>query len=261
MLFRSTGVQTCALPILLPQLTKGMEIDKIRQQMEYLQEKSGKKVRLSYQTANKVGATNTKLTVSDLYNLTTEELYNSNYKNGLLELDRNYFRIQQDTPYKTDKYLHKNQDDHIIMGSQMWKIILGNGINQIDNKIFPNKFDSSLIEEINNSLLEEDKIVTDDNNQISGKDLDKIKFYVENKYSKIIKESLYKELGMTSNGTYTDRNELIKNVFKVLQREATARDYPQSVLDGLRLYEENGNLDFNIPLWLSSGTQKFEFLL
>ena len=257
---RVVYIKSSSFP-LLPQLTKGMEIDKIRQQMEYLQEKSGKKVRLSYQTANKVGATNTKLTVNDLYNLTTEELYNSNYKNGLLELDRNYFRIQQDTPYKTDKYLHKNQDDHIIMGSQMWKIILGNGINQIDNKIFPNKFDSSLIEEINNSLLEEDKIVPDDNNQISGKDLDKIKFYVENKYSKIVKESLYKELGMTSNGTYTDRNELIKNVFKVLQREAAARDYPQSVLDGLRLYEENGNLDFNIPLWLSPGTQKFESLL
>ncbi len=34
---------------------------------------------------------------------------------------------------------------------------------------------------------------------------------------------------------------------KVLQREATTRDYPQIVLDGLRLYEENGNLDFNIP--------------
>lgn len=257
---RVTYIKSSSFP-LLPQLTKGLKIDKIRQQMESLQENSGKKVRLSYQTANKVGAANTKLTVDDLYNLSAEELSKTNFKDGLLELDRNNFRIQQDTPYKTDKYLHKNQDDHIIMGSQMWKIILGGGINQMENKIFPNKFDENLLEEINNTLSENNKIVPDENNNISGKDLDKIKFYVENKYSKIVKEALYKELGMTPNGSYIDRNKLIENVFKVLQREATTRDYPQSVLDGLRLYEENGNLDFNIPLWLSPGTQKFESLL
>lgn len=256
---RVTYIKSSSFP-LLPQLTKGLKIDKIRQQMESLQEKSGKKVRLSYQTANKVGAANTKLTVNDLYNLTSEELEKSNFKDGLLELDRNNFKIQQDTPYKTDKYLHKNQDDHIIMGSQMWKIILGGGISQMGRSIFPNKFDESLIEEINSTLPDKNKIVPKDE-KLSGKDLDKIKFYVENKYSNLVKESLYKELGMSPDGSYNDRNELIKNVFKVLQREATTRDYPQSVLDGLRLYEENGNLDFNIPLWLSPGTQKFESLL
>ena len=35
------------------------------------------------------------------------------------------------------------------MGSQMWKIILGNGINKITDKIFPNTFDLGIINEYN----------------------------------------------------------------------------------------------------------------
>lgn len=254
---RTIYIKSSSFP-LLPQLTKDFKLDKIRQQLESLENKSGKNVRLSYQSANKVGALTTKLTVQDLYNIPFGEL-EGKLGESVLELDRNHFKIQQDTPYKTAKYLKKNSDDMTTMGSQMWKIILGNGVNKIDAKVFPHLFGNDLIDNINRKY--ERKIVPE-NGMISGKDLDIIKFEVEKMYFDIQKELLYDELGLDRETRRPkDTNETVKLLHKLLQREAVTREYPEGILDNLELTYTREELEFVLPIWLSNGSNKFESLL
>jgi len=258
---RTMYIKSSSFP-LLPQMTKDFKLDAVRRQMESLEEKTGKNVRLSFQTANKVGAVNTKLTVNDLYNIPFDELYNSNkLTESSLVLDRNNFKIQQDTPYKTAKFIKKNQDDMTTMGSQMWKIILGNGINKIENKIFPNVFGEGLLQTINNRLADEDKIVSTDG-MVSGRDLDKIKFHAESMYFDIQKELLYDELGLNRDTRRpVDTNETIKLLHALLDRETTTRQYPEGIIDNLELTYTQGELEFMLPIWLSNGSNKFESLM
>jgi len=255
---RIVYIKSSSFP-LLPQLTRDFKLDKVRRQMEALEAKENKNVRLSYQTANKVGAINTKLTINDLYNIPFEELSESKLKDATLELDRNNFKIQQDTPYKTAKYLKQNKDDMSTMGSQMWKIILGNGINKIEEKIFPNLFGTDIISYINQ--LEPDNPIIPNNGMLSGRDLDKIKFHAEKMYFDIQRELLYDELGLDKNGFPIDTNESTIALHRLLQKEVTARQYPENVIDNLELIDNNGVLEFVQPLWLSTGANKFESLL
>ena len=196
---RVTYIKSSSFP-LLPQLTAGLKIDAVRKHMEKLQEhhNGNRKVRLSFQTANKVGAIDSTLTVYDLYNKSFEELFqdSSLFRDNTLELERKHFKIQQDTPYKTEKNIAKGKDDSIIMGSQMWKIILGNGINKITDKIFPNTFDLGIINEYNKN--NQNKITLKDD-MLSGEDLDKIKTYVEGRFITNEKKRLYKQLGLNEN--------------------------------------------------------------
>lgn len=261
---RIVYIKSSSFP-LLPQLTKDFKLDGIRTQMEELQAKTGKNVRLSYQTANKVGAVSTKLTTNDLYNIPFAELYNDGkgkLAQSVLELDRDNFKIQQDTPYKTAKFLKKNSDDMTTMGSQMWKIILGNNINKIDRKIFPNLFGNDLIKTINSTLPMEEHVVPE-NGMLSGRDLDKIKFHSERMYFDIQREMLYDELGIDRETRQPyDRNETVKLFNNLLQREVTTRQYPEGIVDNLELVtDDRGNLQFVLPMWLSTASNKFESLL
>lgn len=261
---RIVYIKSSSFP-LLPQLTKDFKLDGIRTQMEELQARTGKNVRLSYQTANKVGAVSTKLTTNDLYNIPFTELYNDGkgkLAQSVLELDRDNFKIQQDTPYKTAKFLKKNSDDMTTMGSQMWKIILGNNINKIDRKIFPNLFGNDLIKTINSTLPMEEHVVPE-NGMLSGRDLDKIKFHSERMYFDIQREMLYDELGIDRETRQPyDRNETVKLLNSLLQREVTTRQYPEGIVDNLELVtDDRGNLQFVLPMWLSTASNKFESLL
>lgn len=261
---RVVYIKSSSFP-LLPQLTKDFKLNKIREQMESLQNTTGKNVRLSYQTANKIGSITTKLTVDDLYNIPFQELYlngNGKLAQSVLELDRNNFKIQQDTPYKTAKFLKKNQDDMTTMGSQIWKVILGNGINKINAKIFPNLFGQDLINNINRKLQAEGKQIIPQDGMISGRDLDRIKFYAEQMYFDIQKELLYDELGFDRDTRKpVDINTTIKLLHKLLLKEVTTRQYPDSLVDSLNLVKDKEQFEFILPIWLSNGSNKFESLL
>lgn len=261
---RIVYIKSSSFP-LLPQLTKDFKLDKIRQQMENLQSYSGKNVRLSYQTANKIGAVATNLTTNDLYNVPFKELYaegKGKLGQSVLELDRNNFKIQQDTPYKTDKFLKKNSEDMTTMGSQMWKIILGSDINKINSKIFPNLFGQDLIDNINRKLQSDGDQIIPENKMVSGRDLDKIKFHVEKMYFDIQKEMLYDELGLNSETRKPlDTNKTIELLHALLKKETTTRQYPDSIIDNLELTYTKDELEFMLPIWLSNGSNKFESLL
>lgn len=263
---RVTYIKSSSFP-LLPQLTAGLKMDAVRKHMEKLQEhhNGNRKVRLSFQTANKVGSIDSTLSIHDLYNKTFDELFNKStlLNDNTLELERKHFKIQQDTPYKTEKNIAKGKDDSIIMGSQMWKIILGNGINKIEEAIFPNTFDSAIINEYNSQVAEKDRIVINSTkSNLTGKDLDKIKTYVENKYIKNEKDKLYKQLGLDpETNRPKDEAKFMKTLQELLISEAKSRNYTDGLLDGLEVFEDLEKIDFNIPLWLSSGSNKFEALL
>jgi hypothetical protein len=255
---RVVYIKTSSLP-LLPQLTKDFKLDAIRKQLEGLQEKEGKNVRLAYQSGIKVGSIDTKLTTDDLYNIPFEELHNTKLRSSMLELDRNNFKIQQDTPYKTDKFLKKNSEDMTTMGSQMWKILLGNGINKIDRNIFPQIFGEDFINEINNLV---GKKIIPAKGMVSGKDLDVIKFHAEKMYFDAQKELLFDELGIDrETRSPKDLNKTIELLHRLLEKETTTRQYPEGIVDNLKLISQDGNLEFLLPLWLSNGSNKFESLL
>lgn len=260
---------------LLPQLTQGTRLDAVRQKMEilatdqghYLSEASGFKsakkpyrgVRLAYQTAAKVGGPRSGLTMDDLYYLPMDELIGAGTKRGklaqsMIELSRENFRIQLDVPDKVSKHLKSGIDDVIIMGSQIWKMLMASGINHEDSTIFPNRFDFSITEAFSRKNNNEDRI--------SGRDLDAIKTEVERKYGDIQRIGLYRELGLSPKGEIIDMDYTLNAVRELLKAELETKDYPQYIVDGIDLVETpDAELEFLLPLWMSPSTNKFESML
>jgi hypothetical protein len=251
---RFVYVKSSSFP-LLPQLTRGLKLDKVRLGLEAMEKESGLNVRMSYQTANKVGSVNTNLNMSDFYNLDINDIDNfvkEKLKPNSLELNRNSFKVQQDTPYKAKKYAAKNMDTQTTMGSQMTKNILGAGINTMGN-VFPNIFPKSVLSE----LGIEDVVL------LSGADLDKIKTHVESEYMKLQTKKLEKELGLSPTESYQDlsvdkKKRVFENLVNILKKEIKTRQYDKSLLKELEI-DETG-LQTVVPIWLTNNADKFESL-
>lgn len=252
-------VKSSSFP-LLPQLTRGLKLDKVRTALETLQDRQGKNVRMSYQSANKIGALTTGLKMDDFYNMDTEELHSKLAKSSL-QLDRKYFKIQQETNYKTQKYLDKNSDDKVTMSTQMWKALMGNGVNQIESKIFPNVFGEGTIEKLNETLFKDEPIKVEDG-KLSGRDLDRLKFAVEKEYFDAKFHKFANRLGIDENGNFSDRNKTIKALQQMLKEELSIRDYPENLSEAISLVEDlDGNFDFKTPLWAAENFTKLEPLI
>jgi len=252
-------VKSSSFP-LLPQLTRGLKLDKVRAALETLQDRQGKNVRMSYQSANKIGALTTGLKMDDFYNMDTEELHSKLAKSSL-QLDRKYFKIQQETNYKTQKYLDKNSDDKVTMSTQMWKALMGNGVNQIEAKIFPNVFGEGTIEQLNKTLFKDEPIKVKDG-KLSGRDLDRLKFAVEKEYFDNKFQKFAKRLGIDENGNFSDRNKTIKALKQMLKEELSIRDYPENLSEAISLVQDlDGNFDFKTPLWAAENFTKLEPLI
>ena len=252
-------VKSSSFP-LLPQLTRGLKLDKVRAALETLQDRQGKNVRMSYQSANKIGALTTGLKMDDFYNMDTEELHSKLAKSSL-QLDRKYFKIQQETNYKTQKYLDKNSDDKVTMSTQMWKALMGNGVNQIDAKIFPNVFGDGTIEKLNETLFKDEPLKVEDG-KLSGRDLDRLKFAVEKEYFDSKFHKFANRLGIDENGNFSDRNKTIKALQQMLKEELSIRDYPENLSEAISLVEDlDGNFDFKTPLWAAENFTKLEPLI
>lgn len=254
---RFVYVKSSSFP-LIPQLTRGLKLDNVRLALEALENKSGQNVRMSYQTANKVGSIKTTLDMSDFYNTNMSDpsvldnFIENNLKPNTLNLNRSSFKVQQDTPYKAKKYAAKNMDTQTTMGSQMNKNILGAGINTMGN-VFPNIFPKSVLQDLG----------IEDVELLAGADLDKIKTHVETEYMKLQTEGLEKELGLSPTESYYDlpeakKREVFENLVNVLKREIKTRQYDKSLLKELEI-DETG-LQTVIPIWLTNNADKFESL-
>lgn len=269
---RYVYVKTSSFP-LLPELTKGMELDNLRKNIEELESKTGKKVRMSYQSGNKVGAVKNAINISELYGEYSPELETKVLGSSAI-LDRENFSIQQDKPFKTDKNIKANKRDEINRGTQFEKIILGNGINQITEKIFPNKFDASLLESLG---------ITDTDGKISGKDLYAIYTNLYGKEQEILRNQLYNSLGLDNTGEWVNNIETLEHIKNALNKRLSNQQ-DKEILELVYIVpetNENGELinnyyskseieskglkptraEFNIPIWMSPNSRKFESVL
>ena len=252
---RFVYVKSSSFP-LLPQLTKGLKLDKVRIAMEKLQEE-GQNVRMSYQTANKVGAVNTTLHMSDFYNATPEtlnDLIENKIKPNTLVLNRSSFKVQQDTPYKAKKYMEKNKDTQTTLGSQMFKNLMGAGINQM-GAVFPNLFPQTILNELGINIPR--------GAMLTGPQLDSIKTLVETKYMELQSKNLENEIGIVPGQSYftlpvEKKQQIFKNLIDVLKNEIKTRQYDKALLKELEI-DETG-LETTIPIWITNNADKFESL-
>ena len=245
---------------LLPQITAGQKIDKIRIALERVQAVEGKNVRISYQTANKVGAISSGLTVDHFYNNSVDTLYNENgegmLKESMMTLDREYFRIQQDVPYHTEEALAHGMEDYIRMGYQIWKLILSNDVAHNKNSIFPNLFSPDFLNSLGYQLKESSRQF------ITGEELAEIKKVLDHKYTSLLRERLLSNLGIDSSTLeMLDPEKSYEKLSKILKEEIEARDLPEDLLEVIEVIQEGGKSFFNSPIWLSTYSNKFEQVL
>ena len=229
---RVVYIKSSSFP-LIPELTAGTKLDNLRVTLESLEKKHGVPVRASYQTANKVGAKVDSQTVDPL---NTESL--KGVENAMLTLNRKDFRIQQDVPFKSDL----KKEDKIAMGTQIFKLLFGDGVMDLNGFSFNGK------------------------ENLTGREL-----YEE--YNKVFtsliqtkKQGLFAELGLNELGVAIDEKQTMLKLQNLLQKEAINRDYPiQDIrslgLETLEDKEGNTYFDFKTPLWLTTNSDRFESLL
>lgn len=253
---RPIYIKSSAFP-LLPQVTRNLKIDSLRDKMEDLETRRSLPVRVSYQTANKIGALKSDLTMDSVYENSLDNL-GPEIDSALSVLPMKNFKIQQETPSKENKYYKKNKDAQITMGSQFFKIILGNGINHMDERVFKNIFSPAFLEE---------QGIDSSKKMLSGKELDKIYTQAYFDYSDTLQDDLHKELGIKSTeGFYNlplaKRNKVIQNLHKILKSEVDTRSYPEFLKDSLQLTtNDDGSIGTIMPLMFDSNSHKFESLL
>lgn len=269
---RFVYVKTSSFP-LVPEMTLGLKFDNIRKNIEKFEKEQGTNVRVTYRSGIKVGATDN--------NIDVEELYNDNYDaikdkmtSSTIQLNRENFSIQQDKPFKTDKHVEKGEEDYINMGTQIDKILFGNGINKITEKVFPNQFDKSLL----------DLAGVEEGDMLSGEDLYKIYNAISIKQQEIFRKDIFEELGVDERADWYNSPETLERIQELLNnrlsnyqdREIIRLNYKVAENNAYSYYtkeelaEKEAELgrklnvvgaEFDIPIWISPNSQKFESVL
>ena len=283
-------IKTASFP-LIPQLTKGWELEKLRKVMEKL-ESSGdgtRTVRASYNSGNKVGGLKTAMTFDQIteFHSKSPEFIKDALQNTYTILDLSNYSIQQDKPFETFENIEKGREDRITRGTQMEKSILSDGISKIEDKIF-------LGEDFSLQILKDCGIIPNDATKestkglkVSGTDLKKIYDYLYEKEQNLLKKKLFDRFGITS---YDQLNE--PHVKEKIKRILDQRLDNDQDLEGIKLLHkfnviENGELkhyelsqeefntlsedtkakiknhtyDFNIAIWTLPNFRKFESIL
>lgn len=234
---RMVYIKSSSFP-LLPQITKGTELDKLRKMLENLEEVKGTNVRASYQTANKVGAVTTAITPFNPDGTFNENITTDKLLEASLTLDRDNFRIQQDVPFKSDK----RKEDVVSLGTQTLKLLFGDGMLDFDGFEF-----------------EGETLTGRELQQKFNKNFEE---YIQQK-----KKTLYDQLGVDEFGQPKDIGKTMNMLQELLKREATERGYPKQDIEALKLtptLDNEGNVvdvQFSTPLWLSPNSNRYESLL
>lgn len=246
---RMMYIKSSSFP-LIPQLTKAFPaLDGLRRKMEEIETLYGRNVRASYDTANKVGAVLDKnqLDIWDAQGNFREDSINpqdivdklnSGDDTSALVLDRQFFRIQQDVPFKSTKHDHI---DNVTVGTQMMKLMFGDGVSNITEKIFT----------FNGQPISGRALHSHYNKSFEG--------WINNEKSK-----LYESLGIDeSTGKPVDKVKTVQKLQNMLQLEAKKRGFPKQDIEALELDIDSDatNPQFTIPLWLSPNSNRYEALL
>jgi hypothetical protein len=219
-------VKSSSIP-LLPQFTKGLEIDKLRIALEALEkeqtEKSTKKsggmpvqVRLSFESATKTGG----VKAVEIFNADGTIKNNINFTGHYKSLSREGFRIQQDVP-------HDPNDVEIVKATQPTKLL----------------FDS-ILEETGFEL---------NGKEYKGRDLKQI----WNSLHKTMFEYSADELRHRI--TKADGTLDIAKVQEVVVEEAIKRGYTPAEIASLVMDAAGKNFEY--PFWALNSSKKFESIL
>lgn len=266
---RPVYVKSSAFP-LLPEFTHGLpsnNLNALRTNIELYQKESGKNVRVSYQSANKVGAVKQAIPINSLYSMDSnkEDLLKAMSASSLI-LNRQYLLTQQDVPFDHNHNLESNKVDTETRKTQFEKIILGDGISEIAEKVF----DSTLFDE---ALLEDLGIDVEDN-KISGEDLANIYKELYKKEQKIKKDKFLSKLGINTvkelnNPSLVTLRKLSKafsgrldkkqdtkslEIVHILEDGTTISDAEYAVLEDKKVVKHS----FKIPLIFSPNSRKIE---
>jgi hypothetical protein len=229
---RVVYVKSSSFP-LIPQLTEGLELDKLRLKMEEIQKNKNMKVRASYQTANKVGAMNNAPNIWDRDGRISDEGL-SQLEAASLIMHRKNFRIQQEVPFKSGKAATK--EDKQTYGTQLMKLLFGNDIINFNGFSYQG-------------------------NTMTGLELQQKYNDLHIKLVESRKQQLYNELGLDESGNIIDRNKTFSKLHNLLAKEAEQRNFPLQSIEGLKYTGEGVNRVFTLPLWASINSNKFEALL
>jgi len=222
-------------------------------------------VRISYDSANKVGAVKNAIPMSELYR---EDFDLNRINSSIVELDRENFYIQQDKPFKSDKNAEKGLVDTVTRATQFEKILLGDGINQIKNHVFPNMFDAELISELSIEVVD---------GKVNGPALKLLYNEIYKKEQKLFKENLFRKLGITDysdlmNGNVASMEKLAELLSKRLTNKQDkkgleltyhVKGYNQTfskkeIIDKNLIPEK---AEFKIPIFMTPNSRKFESVL
>lgn len=240
---RPMYVKSSSFP-LIPQVTLGTELDNVRIFLEKLQHTSGKNVRASYDSANKVGSPSTPLKIWNADGTFNKKVFEEawdeggNLKQDFLKkstytLDRNNFKIQLDVPYK-DK-------DSISIGTQLQKLLFGDGVMDLDGFIFEGKKYSGIeLQRLYN---------------------DKLKTLIDVK-----KRKLFLKFGLDSAGRMIDPRATYEQVRDLLLREAKKKGWTDTAIHLLETtvdehWDGTANNFFSMPLFMMPNAQEIATLL
>jgi len=218
-------VKSSSFP-LFKQLTRGLELDKLRLQME-----KQKIDRVAFESAVKLGGT---LTPTQIFEDTNEEKTNlgkikDKFKIQIIgTVPREGLKKQQDMPFKEDSTT-------INDGTQQRKLL------------------TSEVRGIEGFNLRHNTSIS-----YTGQDIQDLMDDNYNELFKIKYDALIKELDFNiEDGTIN-----MTQLQKVLVDEALTRGYPLYDIEALKLKQnENGELKFIIPLWLTGVSGKIESML
>jgi len=155
-----------------------------------------------------------------------------------LILDRRHFRIQQEVPFKSSK----RKSDTITLGTQLMKLLFGDGIMDIEGFTFEG------VEKTGRQLhqLYNDTFIS----LIEG-----------------AKQQLFSELGLDEQGNIVDAKRTAEKLQTLLKDEAEKRGYPLQDIEALNLHEVTDSTgkvltyDFAMPLWASTNSNRYESML
>lgn len=281
--FKTVYIKSSVM-VLYPALTKGLEIDRLRIQMEKLATKKSpdgkvKQVYASYNSANKIGDLTNSLDIDELPNMNEED-----FEKFSRELPLSSFRLQQETLSKEGKYSNEGKDAKVTLGSQIFKLLMSNGVNSIDSYIFDVEgFDAKFLDSISPYLTNSQKskvikLLNKDVEQkvkdeilkdlkLNGKQLDKLYFNIYKEYSDKIKANLLNSLGMKDQKDFfkmgiIEKSNVYKKLHKMIERELEDKSYSDNYKQSLQLvYENTVAVGTTIPLIFDGNRHKFESLI
>jgi hypothetical protein len=221
---------------LIPDMVKGTNLEPLMNKMMKLEEKHGTTVRASYQSANKVGAMNNPIKISEV-DLLDELDTSTGFPVRALQLDRINMKIQQDVPYKSDY----QKEDKVSMGTQIFKLLFGDGMTKIDGFIYKGQ-------------------------EMNGEELRQEFFNAFSEMINIQKDALLYELGLDGDYNAADPKYAAEKLQELLKAEAEERNFPENDIKALELHTKdmyNGDVvhHFKLPLWFSGNSNKFEAML